>query len=152
MNLQSPRTITLQNIIDPEHNSNLICNIIIMIKLYTKYHLNILKHDEKKSGKLVISLNFPSPRTITLQKIIETEHNSNSICNISWYNYILNIISISRSMIKKSAENWFAGLTDRLTDILTDWRTECKPNSPLRHAGRGLIKRRFMCLANSIFK
>ena len=139
-----------------------------MIKLYSKYHFNISKHGEKKSGKLIFRIS-PSPRSITLQKIIEPEQNINLICNMSWWNCIPNIIWISRSMTKKSPENWFFEFPQvqlnwmvfkvisthfRLfndekksgklifagrTDWRTDWRTECKPNSPLRQAGRVLI-------------
>lgn len=39
-------------------------------------------------------------------KIIQSEQNSNSICNLSWWNYLANIKPISLSLTKKSATKW----------------------------------------------
>lgn len=39
-------------------------------------------------------------------KIIQSEQNSNLICNLSWSNYLANIKPISLSLTKKSATKW----------------------------------------------
>ena len=45
-----------------------------------------------------------------------------------------------RSSLLENRKSWAKQKTlTGLTDRQTDWLTECKPNSPLRQAGRGLI-------------
>ena len=96
-----------------------------MVKLYTKYHINICKQDQKKCVKLIICVNFLSPRAITQQKINRPKQNSNLICNLSWLSYIPNqYLQARRKKVRK-------------TD-LPDWRTECKPKVPFDFVGRGL--------------
>ena len=50
---------------------------------------------------------FPSPKAITRPKIIRPKRNVNLICNLSLYNHIPNIKSISQSIEKKSGDNCF---------------------------------------------
>jgi hypothetical protein len=83
-----------------------------MPKQCTKYQMNIWKHEQKKCGKLRIRDIFLCPRAITSIKIYGSKPNSHLICIFICQSNVPNIKWISESMNKKSAENWFAGLTD----------------------------------------
>ena len=102
---QSPRAITLPKIIGPERNVNLICNS----SLYT--HIPKIKSISPSIEKKVVTTKylakFQSPRATTRTKIIVPERNANMICNISLYNHIPNIKSISLSIAEKSGRNCF---------------------------------------------
>ena len=116
-----------------------------MAKQCTKYQMNICKQWEKKVQKTDTLCHFLSPRAITQWNKDRSKPNSNLICNLVWQSNVPNIKWISASSEKKSAENWFTGLTDRQTDGQTDGRTECKPKVPFDFVGRGL-KKSLYCL------
>ena len=79
---------------------------ILVTHLYTKFQLKMSICNGDNERKLKINAIFPSPRGITLQKIIRPDPNSNSTCAFLWQTYVQNFIWKSPCLTEKMSGNW----------------------------------------------
>ena len=121
-NFLSPRAITPWKMGRSKPNSNLICNLVWQSNVPNIKWISL--SSEKTVRKTDNLWNFLSPRAITQWNMGRSKPNSNLICNLVWQSNVPNIKWISASTEKKSAENWFTGLTDWRTDRQTDGQTD----------------------------
>ena len=90
---------------------------VFLYNIHIKFHSKILKHKQKKSGKL-----FHYKGQVTPSKMREFRRKSNLICKSSHIRYSPSFIQKCWRITKKSPENWF--VTDRTTEWQKDRRTD----------------------------
>ena len=79
---------------------------ILLTQLYTEFQFKMSICNGDNERKLKINGIFPSPRGITLPKIIRLDPNSNSTCIFSWHIYIPNFNSKCQVVMEIMSGNW----------------------------------------------
>ena len=83
---------------------------ILVTHLYTEFQLKMSINNRDNERKLWIIEIFPSPRGITLSKIIRPEPNLNLTCVFLWHIYILNFNWKCSRMTEIMSGNWIIGI------------------------------------------